>query len=156
MMRSWWLVPGLASLLRLMFLSFAGLAIREPMPAPDSPKCRQGASRKNTRAICVQRRMTLPRQFQWNECLRPPSPFILSPRRGNSIRLFLVFPMSVRPFQSYKFSKERRTNHPLLGERAGVRADVIFASMLSWLTTVRLSACFAGRFSGRVMPHGNA
>jgi hypothetical protein len=52
--------------------------------------------------------------FQWNECLRPPSPFILSPQRGNSFRLFLVLRMSVRPIQSYKFSKQRRTIPPLL------------------------------------------
>jgi hypothetical protein len=42
--------------------------------------------------------------------------------------------MSVRPIQSYKFSKERRTILPLLGERAGARVDVILASMMSWLT----------------------
>jgi hypothetical protein len=35
-----------------MFLSFAGLAIPEPMPDPDSPKYRQGASRK-TPALSV-------------------------------------------------------------------------------------------------------
>jgi hypothetical protein len=72
----------------------------------------------------------LPRRFQWDEYLRPPSPFILSLRRGNSFRLFLVSRMSVRPIQSYKFSKERRTVLPLLGERAGARADVILASMM--------------------------
>jgi hypothetical protein len=41
--------------------------------------------------------------------------------------------MSVRLIQSYKFSKQRRTIPPLLGERAGVRADVILATMMSWL-----------------------
>jgi hypothetical protein len=41
--------------------------------------------------------------------------------------------MSVPPIQSYKFSKERRTIPPLLGERTGARADVILASMMSWL-----------------------
>jgi hypothetical protein len=30
-----------------MFLSFGGLPISKPMPDPDSPKCRPGASRKN-------------------------------------------------------------------------------------------------------------
>jgi hypothetical protein len=67
----------------------------------------------------------LPRRFQWNEYLRPPSPFILSPRRGNRYRLFLALRMGVRPNPSYKFSKEQRTILPLLGERAGARADVI-------------------------------
>ena len=56
--------------------------------------------------------------------------------------MFLVLRMSIRPIQSYKFSKERRTILPLLsafafgfgaiaskrsedgGERAGVRANV--------------------------------
>ena len=52
--------------------------------------------------------------------LRPPSPFILSPRRGNNFRLFPVLRMSIRPIQLYEFSKERRTILPLLGERAGV------------------------------------
>ncbi len=33
--------------------------------------------------------------------------------------------MSVRPIQSYRFLKEQRTIPPLLGERAGARADVI-------------------------------
>jgi hypothetical protein len=69
----------------------------------------------------------LPRRFQWNECLRPPSPFILSPGRGNGFRWCLVVRMSVRLIQSYKFSKERRTILPLLG----VRADVILAPMMS-------------------------
>jgi len=59
--------------------------------------------------------------------------------------------MSVRPIQSYKTSKERWTILPLLsafafgfgaiaskrsedgGARAGARADVILASMMSWL-----------------------
>jgi len=62
-------------------------------------------------------------------------PHLLSspPRRGNSFRLLLVLRMSVRPSQSDEFSKERRTILPLLGERAGVRAEVILASMMSWL-----------------------
>jgi hypothetical protein len=68
---------------------------------------------------------TLPRRFQWNECLRPPSPFILSPRRENRFRLFLVLWISARPVPSYQFSKARGTIPPLLGETAGVRADVI-------------------------------
>src|SRR5208282_211787 len=44
-------------------------------------------------------------------------PHLLSspPRRGNSFRLLLVLRMSVRPSQSDKFSKERRTILPLLG-----------------------------------------
>ena len=87
--------------------------------------------------------------FQRDECLRPPSPFILSPpsslrfdaiapklkakadRRGNRIRLFLDLRMSVRPIQSHKFSKERQTILPLLVERAGARADVILISIMS-------------------------
>jgi hypothetical protein len=73
-------------------------------------------------------RRALPRCFLWNECLRPPSPFILSPRRGNRFRLFPVLRMSVRPIPSYRISKERRTILPLLGERAGVRADVNLAT----------------------------
>src|SRR5208283_5536349 len=75
----------------------------------------------------------LPRRFRWNECLRSPAPFILSPGRGNSFRWFLVLRISVRPIQLETFSKERRTILPLLGERAGVRAEVILASMMSWL-----------------------
>jgi hypothetical protein len=72
----------------------------------------------------IKEKMKLSRCLQGDEWLRPPSPFILSPpsslrfdaiapkpkakadRRGNSIRLFLVLRMSVRPIQSYKFSKE--------------------------------------------------
>jgi hypothetical protein len=73
-----------------------------------------------------------PRRFQWNGCLRPPSPFILSPRRGDGFRWFPVLRMNVRPIQSYKFSEERRTLPPLLGERAGVRADVFLACRGSW------------------------
>ena len=71
-------------------------------------------------AVCF----TITRRFEWNECLRPPSPFILSPRRGNRLRWFPVLRMSVRPIPSYIFSKARRTILPLLGERAGARADV--------------------------------
>jgi hypothetical protein len=55
----------------------------------------------------------------------------LSPGRGNSFRLFLVMRMSVRPIRSHKYSNGRRTILPLLGERVGVRADVILASMMS-------------------------
>jgi len=36
--------------------------------------------------------------------------------------------MSVRPIQPYKFSKERRTILPLLGERTGARADEFLAA----------------------------
>ena len=43
------------------------------------------------------------------------------------------FAVSVRRIQSDKFSKERRTILALLGERAGVRAEVILASLMSWL-----------------------
>jgi hypothetical protein len=46
---------------------------------------------------------------------------------GFLIRLFLDLRMSVRPIPSYEFLKERRTILPLLGERAGARADVILA-----------------------------
>jgi len=56
-----------------------------------------------------------------------PKPAAKADRRGNGIRLFLVLRMSIQPIQSDKFSKARRTIHPLLEARAGTRANVILS-----------------------------
>ena len=56
--------------------------------------------------------------------LRPPSPFILSPGRGNGCWTFLVWRMAVRQIQSREFSERRRTILLLLGEKAGMREVV--------------------------------
>jgi hypothetical protein len=53
--------------------------------------------------------------------LRPPSPFILSPRRGNSRSPVLALRMMVRPIPSREFSRRRRTILLLRGEKAGMR-----------------------------------
>src|SRR5450759_4534956 len=47
--------------------------------------------------------------------LRSPSPFILSPRRGNGCWPVLVLRMTVRQNQSHECSRRRRTILPLLG-----------------------------------------
>jgi hypothetical protein len=53
------------------------------------------------------------------------------PQERKSLSLVLGF-MDKHPANPVvKFSKERRTILPLLGERAGARADVILASMMS-------------------------
>jgi hypothetical protein len=56
--------------------------------------------------------------------LRSPSPFILSPRRGNGWWTFLVWRLTVRQIQSREFSRSRRKILLLLGEKAGMREDV--------------------------------
>ena len=59
--------------------------------------------------------------------------FFLSPKKRKSHSIVSGFAESIRPVQSNKFSRERRTILPLLGERAGARADVILAFMILWL-----------------------
>ena len=51
-----------------------------------------------------------------NFVLRPPSPFILSPRRGNSGGRFLVWRMAVRQIQSREFPKSGERSPSPWGE----------------------------------------
>ncbi len=62
----------------------------------------------------------------WDEIcvLRPPLPFILSPRRGNHNWPVLVLRLGVRQIPARGFSWRRRTMLLLLGEKAGMREVV--------------------------------
>jgi hypothetical protein len=61
----------------------------------------------------------------------PALTFYPLPQERESLSLVLGFTDERPANPVVKFSKERRTILPLLGERAGARADVILASMMS-------------------------
>ena len=60
-----------------------------------------------------------------NFVFTPALNLTFSPRRRNSHRTFLTLRMTVLQIQSHEFLRRRRTIPPLLGERAGARADVL-------------------------------
>src|ERR1035437_8143757 len=62
--------------------------------------------------------------FRRNNCVTTSLILTFSPRRRNSASAVLVFRLTVRPIPSLVFPQRRRTILLLLGEKAGMRADV--------------------------------